>query len=76
MEESGLDKLCISDEATVCGYTDDCDIKRRFMELGFVPGTKVKCVLISPMGDPKAFLIKNTVIAIRDEDSRNIKICR
>ena len=35
-----------------------------------------KCVLVSPMGDPKAFLIKNTVIAIRDEDSRNIKICR
>ena len=45
------------------------EIRRRLMDLGFVEGTKIRCVGISPFGDPKAFLIRGTVIALRKEDS-------
>ena len=39
------------------------------MDLGFVEGTNVRCVNISPFGDPKAFSVRKTVIALRKEDS-------
>ena len=45
------------------------EIRRRLMDLGFVEGTKIRCVGISPFGDPKAFLIRGSVIALRKEDS-------
>ena len=50
------------------------DIKRRFLDLGFIPGEVTKCVLISPFKDPKAYLINNNIIAIRDVDARNIEV--
>ena len=48
------------------------ELRRRLMDIGFVEGTAVECVRISPLGDPKAFLIKGTVIALRKEDSATV----
>lgn len=47
-------------------------MRRRFMDIGIVEGTDVKCLNRSPMGDPVAYLIKGAVIAIRKEDSETI----
>lgn len=52
----------------------DGSIKRRLLDMGLIEGTKIKNVLISPGGDPKAFLIRGAVIAIRDEDSSRIVV--
>ena len=49
-------------------------MKRRFLDIGLVPNTMVECVNISPQGDPKAFLIRGAVIAIRQEDCQNILV--
>ncbi len=48
------------------------ELRQRLLDLGFVPGTKIECVRISPFGDPKAFSIRGTVIALRKEDSEAI----
>lgn len=50
------------------------DIRRRFMDIGLLENTRVSCVGVSPMGDPKAYLIRGAVIAIRQEDSKEIII--
>jgi len=42
------------------------------MDIGFVEGTKVKCVRISPFGDPKAYLVRGTVMALRKESAKEI----
>lgn len=49
-------------------------IKRRLLDLGLVKGTNIVPILVSPSGDPRAFLVRGTIIAIRMEDSKNIKI--
>lgn len=46
--------------------------KNRLLDLGFVPGVKVKTVLLDFSGNLKAFEIRNTVIALRDSDSEKI----
>ena len=48
------------------------DLRKRLMDIGFVPGTKVECVRISPFGDPKAYYVRGAVIALRKEDAETI----
>ena len=48
------------------------ELRRRLMDLGFVEGTKIRCVGKSPLGDPKAFSIRGSVIALRKEDSDSV----
>lgn len=48
------------------------DIKRRFMDLGMIKGTKIKCVLASPFNSIKAYSIRGSVIAIRASDAKGI----
>lgn len=50
------------------------DIKRRFIDIGLIEDTLVECVGHSPSKDPKAFLIRGAVIAIRNRDSDYIAI--
>ena len=47
-------------------------IRRRLHDIGLIEGTKVKCVLKSPLGDPKAYEIRGALIAIREEDTSKI----
>ncbi|MDI6711119.1 MAG: FeoA family protein [Thermoanaerobacterales bacterium] len=48
--------------------------RRRLMDLGLVPGTKVKALRKSPAGDPTAFDIRGAVIAFRREESSLIAV--
>lgn len=49
-------------------------IKRRLLDLGLIEGTKIKPVLVSPSGDPRAFEFRGGLIAIRKEDGKNIEL--
>lgn len=49
-------------------------VKRRTLDLGMINGTKIKLLYKSPFGDPKAYLVRGSVIALRNEDSEKIKI--
>lgn len=45
------------------------NIRRRLLDLGLVKGTKIIPVFKSPSGDPTAYEIRKTLIALRKEDS-------
>lgn len=49
-------------------------MRRRLLDIGLIENTEVSCVGQSPQGDPKAFLIRNAIIALRSEDCKNILI--
>lgn len=50
------------------------NIKRRMLDLGLISGTKIKPIFKSPSGDPVAYEIRKTLIAIRKEDSQYIML--
>ena len=60
------------------GIIDDLNcsknIHRRLLDLGLVKGTKIIPVFKSPSGDPIAYEIRKTLIAIRKEDSQSITL--
>ncbi|MDM5187170.1 FeoA family protein [Bacillus sp. DX4.1] len=44
-------------------------MKRRLLDLGFIPGATIKVLQKSPLGDPIAYQVSNTTIALRSEES-------
>ena len=49
-------------------------IRLRLMELGLVPGTRVRCVHRAPSGSPAAYAVRGAVIAIRRSDAGKIRM--
>ena len=49
-------------------------IRRRLLDLGIVKGTPIVPILKSPSGDPTAFIIRGSVIALRKEDTNLIVV--
>ncbi|MBE6805110.1 MAG: ferrous iron transport protein A [Ruminococcaceae bacterium] len=45
---------------------------RRILDMGIISGTKIVKLFSSPFGDPTAYEIKNSVIALRKTDSDKI----
>ncbi|MCX7885865.1 MAG: FeoA domain-containing protein [Verrucomicrobiae bacterium] len=43
--------------------------RRRLMDLGFVPGTTVEVELRGPFGDPTAYRVRDTLVALRREQA-------
>ncbi len=50
--------------------------RRRMMDLGIVPGTIIKVEMVSPSGDPTAYLIRGALIALRREQAALINVSR
>lgn len=69
-----LDKLKNGCTATVLSIKTSANLKQRLMDIGFVKGATVKVVHQSPSGNPRAYLIKGVVIALRNCDASEIVV--
>lgn len=71
-----LSSLNYGEKAEIVGISQECRgaSRRRLLDLGILPGTKVEVELKSPLGDPVAYKIRNTSIALRQELADKILI--
>ncbi|MBB6460721.1 metal-dependent transcriptional regulator [Flammeovirga kamogawensis] len=71
-----LTTLKLGEKAIITGLSQECRgaNRRRLLDLGFVKGSKIKINMVSPLSDPKAFLIRETLIALRKEQTDMILI--
>ncbi|MBE6788030.1 MAG: ferrous iron transport protein A [Ruminococcaceae bacterium] len=69
-----LNNLKVGEACIVKSVSSKNRMLRRFTDIGLIENTLVECVGESPAGDPKAYLIRGAVIAIRNEDCADIKV--
>ena len=69
-----LNEITIGDKAYVVNISQASNIYRRLLDIGLIPGTKVECILLSPAKNPKAYMIRGAVIAIRNEDASCVDV--
>ena len=50
--------------------------RRRLMDLGILPGTQIEIEMRSPGGDPTAYRVRGAVIALRTQQTDQIRILR
>ncbi len=74
MCENALSNLKEGEVCYIKKIVAENNIRRRLYDIGIIPGTKVKCLQKSMFGDPVAFLIRGTVIALRNQSSSQIII--
>ena len=63
-----LGHLPIGSDGVVVGYSTDVGV-RRFIEMGFVPGTRVTAMRTAPMGDPIEYAVMGSRVSIRRSDA-------
>jgi ferrous iron transport protein A len=69
-----LDQLEPDDQATVVALESRGAQRRRLMDLGLVPGTAVRVHMSSPLGDPTAYEVRGSLIALRRSQARSVRI--
>lgn len=69
-----LNELPLNTVGVVDTLNCNGNIRRRLLDLGLIHGTRIIPLLKSPSGDPTAFEIRKTIIALRKEDSSCISL--
>lgn len=74
LNSPSLDQLSSGQSAYINKIHLNGKLRRRILDLGFIPGTLVECIRHSPCGNPRAYFVRGTTIAIRNEDAAKIEI--
>ncbi len=69
-----LAQLRVGQSSRVTAVSLDGAKRVRLQELGFLPGARVTALHVSPFGDPVAYAVLDTVIALRRSDAACIEI--
>ena len=69
-----LDQLELGQSATIKNLEIEGIKRRRLQDLGFIEGSAVQAVYANPAGNPRAYLIRGTMLALRNEDAGQITI--
>jgi ferrous iron transport protein A len=71
-----LDQLKKGEKAIVTKLAHTGSNHIRLMDLGILPGTHIQAELVSPLGDPTAYRVRETLIALRRDQASQIEIER
>ena len=71
-----LSDLELNEKAKVVDIKCDSNEKRRYLDLGIVKDTVLTPIFKSPFGNPTAYEIRKTIIAIRKENANKIRVLK
>jgi Fe2+ transport system protein FeoA len=69
-----LAELALADVACVEHVGGERSFRRRLMELGLVPGTRVELKAVAPLGDPLELLVRGSSLSIRRAEAALVRI--
>ena len=69
-----LPDLPLRKSAVVEAVGGERAVRRRIMEMGLVPGTKVRLVALAPMGDPLTLELRSSRLSIRKKEAAQVRV--
>lgn len=69
-----LDKLAIGKSGIIKQVKGEGELRRRLLDMGLTPKTKVSIHKIAPMGDPVELHLRGYSLSIRLEDASKIEV--
>ncbi len=76
MRTTTLADLAVNESGTVIALQSSDNMRRRLLDIGLTKNAVVTCVGQSPAGDPIAFNIRGSIIALRRTDCEKVIITR
>lgn len=69
-----LADIAVGQTVTVEHVGGERAFRRRLMELGLVPGTRVRLVGVAPLGDPLELLVRGASLSIRKKEAHAVRV--
>ena len=69
-----LSELTAGRIGTIRDIDTSSPTSQRLLDLGFVPGTKIKAIQQAPMGDPTTFEIRGYRVGLRNSEAKLIDV--
>jgi len=69
-----LDQLKIGGTAVITNIRGEGEIRRRLLDMGLTPKTKIMLRKTAPLGDPLEIHLRGYTLTLRKADARNIDI--
>lgn len=70
-----LDTLAVGQSGTVVAVNGlNTSLRRRLLDMGLTPNTKVEVMRFAPLGDPMELNVRGYSLTIRKEDAKLIEI--
>ena len=71
-----LSELKIGQSAYIKAVSGDASLRRRLLDMGLTPNTKVTLIKTAPLGDPMELFLRGYDLTLRKDDGKNIEIER
>ena len=69
-----LSRLSLGKTARILSLSASEPLRGRLLDLGFVPGGEITPLYAAPTGDPRAYLVCDTIIALRQKDAADVAV--
>jgi Fe2+ transport system protein FeoA len=69
-----LDRLKPGESGKITAVGGGGALRRRLLDMGLTPGTKVSVRKVAPFGDPMELSLRGYELTLRGEDARDISI--
>ena len=69
-----LNDLVPGESATIVSIDDTGPIGRRLLDLGLLPGTRVRALRYAPLGDPGVFELRGYRLCLRRTETGRVRI--
>lgn len=69
-----INDLQIGEQGNISRVGGEGPLRLRFLDMGLIPGTKVKLQKVAPMGDPIQIQVRGYELTIRRDDAKMIDI--
>ena len=74
MSGNTLDQLPIGAVATVVNVEGEPQLQQRIVEMGVLPGTRVKVLRFAPLGDPIEIEVMGYSLSLRKEEAKLVSV--
>ena len=69
-----LSDALVGQWVTVDRVGGERSFRRRLMEFGLVPGTRVELISVAPLGDPLELLVRGCSLSIRRQEADSVMV--
>jgi Fe2+ transport system protein FeoA len=69
-----LADLPLGQHAKIASIDCERSLSRRLMEMGLLPGTRVRVVRVAPLGDPIELRVRNYSLSLRRAEAAKIAV--
>jgi len=69
-----LAELAVGSEVSVTAVSGTGSFRRRLLELGILPGTRLELIGVAPLGDPLEILVRGSTLSIRRAEAATVEV--